>query len=530
MSRLISFLVGRRIGNSPPPRFLKFRSSKGFILTTICLAVFTDIFLYGIIVPVVPFAISDRAHVPEGEVQYWVSVLLSVYGAALLVISPLAGWYADQTTSRREPLLIGLIALTASTVMFCFARSIGILLAARVLQGMSAGVVWTVGQALLVDTVGQKDIGQTMGWVSISMSVGILIAPLLGGVLYEKTGYYSVFYLCFALLALDVLLRLLLVEKKVALQWADVVDVEYLEEGTTAASEHTLGEESHKAAERDVEKTGGRAKNTESSEKRPASSPPASTTTDLPNLEQPTPESQSRWSKLPPVITLLASPRLVSALWGCLVQAALMTSFDTVIPLFTQRVFNWNSIGAGLIFLNIFIPGFSAPLVGWASDKYGPRWLVVTGFLLAVPLWILLRFVTYNSIGQKVLLCALLSLLGVALCIAMTPLMAEITYVVEAKERERPGRYGNTGAYAQAYGLFVTAFAAGTMIGPLWSGMIETRAGWGTMTWTLALLCAAGAVPTLIWTGGLITDDNAKSGEERALGKPLRTVQADETV
>ena len=44
------------------------------------------------------------------------------------------------------------------------------------------------------------------------------------------------------------------------------------------------------------------------------------------------------------------------------------------------------------------------------------------------------------------------------------------------------------------------------------------KSGWGTMGWSLALLSFAGALPVAIWTGGLITRVNAKSGEERAVG------------
>ena len=112
--------------------------------------------------------------------------------------------------------------------------------------------------------------------------------------------------------------------------------------------------------------------------------------------------------------------------------------------------------------------------------------------------------------------------------------MAEITYVVEAKEKAYPGRYGSNGAYAQAYGLFVTAFAAGTLIGPLWAGYVRDAAGWGTMTWTLGLYCFAGAVPCLIWTGGFITEKNAKTAAERAVGGPPvsseRTSEGDNVV
>jgi len=431
-------------------------------------------------------------------VQKWVSVLLAVYGASLLVGSPLAGWYADRSSSRRLPLLFGLLALAGSTVMLCLARTVALLVVGRLLQGLAAAIVWTVGTALLVDTVGQKEIGQTLGYVSLSMSLGVLVAPLLGGVVYSKAGYYAVYYMAFGLIVLDIILRLLLIEKKIANQWN--VDEATDSEDISAAK-----------AEKEKEV-----------EKRPDAS------NSEPVHPQPPTESPEINPRIPPVFTLLASRRLLTALWGCIVQGSLMTAFDSVVPLFVQRTFHWDSTGAGLVFLAVMVPGFVAPAVGWASDKYGPRWLCVGGFIFAIPFWVLLRLVDHDNIRQKVLFCALLALIGVSLTLVMPPLMAEMTYVVEAKERERPGRYGKTGAYAQAYGLFIAAFAAGTLIGPLWSGYVETTAGWGTMAWSLGLLSFAGAVPCLIFTGGYIKDRNAKSGEERAVGKSALATQSQE--
>ncbi|KFY37371.1 hypothetical protein V494_04773, partial [Pseudogymnoascus sp. VKM F-4513 (FW-928)] len=184
-----------------------------------------------------------------------------------------------------------------------------------------------------------------------------------------------------------------------------------------------------------------------------------------------------------------------------------------------SRIFGWSPIGAGLIFIPILVPSFASPLFGAISDKYGPRWLAVSGFMLAVPCLVLLRLVDHNTTRQVVLLCALLAILGTAMAIVMPPLMAEITYIVEAKEVRSPGIFGAKGAYAQAYGLFVMAFAGGCLIGPIWAGFVYDNSGWGTMGWSLAILSAGGAVPVLIWTGGLVTRDNAKTGAERAAGK-----------
>ncbi len=113
----------------------------------------------------------------------------------------------------------------------------------------------------------------------------------------------------------------------------------------------------------------------------------------------------------------------------------------------------------------------------------------------------LLRFVTHNSLKQIVLLCALLALIGCSLTLLIAPLMAEIAHVVAEKEAGNPSAFGGRGAYAQAYGLYNCAFAAGTLIGPIWGGFMLSNLGWGTMSWTLGLLSIVTAVPTMIYVG-----------------------------
>ena len=338
----------------------------------------------------------------------------------------ICGWLADRSPSRRLPLLVGLLTLGGATILLCLGSSIGVLVTGRLLQGFSAAIVWTVGLALLVDTVGQKDVGMVMGHVFLAMSLAYLIAPLLGGIVYAQAGYYAVFYLAFGVIALDIILRLLLIEKKIAKRWLDIPG---LPQQTATATLSALQEQ----------------------EMVPVPT------------QQPPPTAlrirlSGATSSIPPVFTLLTSRRLLTALWGCLVQAALTTAFDTVLPLRLQAIFHWSSTGAGLIFLPLVIPSLVSPLVGSLSDRFGPRYLACTGFLLTAPFLILLRLVVYDTIGQKVLLCALLAFIGFGLGAIMIPLMAEVSYVVEAKERKRPGCFGERGAYAQGYALVCLQF------------------------------------------------------------------------
>ncbi|KAL9050438.1 MAG: hypothetical protein Q9206_005096, partial [Seirophora lacunosa] len=190
----------------------KLRSSDGFIIFVVGVAVFTDMMLYGLLVPILPYVLSDRVGVPQEDVQKWNSLLLGSFGGALTIGSLVIGWIGDRVRSRQTPFLFGLIAVGLSTLAISLTRSITILLVARILQGFSGAVVSTVGYAILFDVVGSEKIGRAMGFVSMSQSFGLLVGPAVGGVLYEwGGGYFNTFIPAFVLIVLEIVLRGLVV-------------------------------------------------------------------------------------------------------------------------------------------------------------------------------------------------------------------------------------------------------------------------------------------------------------------------------
>jgi MFS family permease len=201
---------------SKKPMGLKWRSNTLFILSTVAIALFTDLFLYGIIVPILPFILNDRLSLPHSQIQTYTSILLACYAGASVLFSIPAGVIADKLPARQLPFLVGLVALLMSTILLAVGQSIGALILARLLQGTSGAVVWTVGMALIMDTVGSKNLGVTIGSIFGIISVGELVAPILGGILYKKAGNGAVFAMAFGLLAIDFIMRLFLIEKKVA--------------------------------------------------------------------------------------------------------------------------------------------------------------------------------------------------------------------------------------------------------------------------------------------------------------------------
>lgn len=381
---------------------------------------------------------------------------------------------------------MGLLALGGSTAMLCAGSSLVVLLLGRVFQGLSAAVVWTVGLALMSDTVKKEDIGQAMGYVGTAFSVGALAGPLLGGVVYASAGYYAVFAMGFAIIGLDILLRLLLIEKSVAAQWSET--------GTQTESSVVSSSPENDLAHQDASK----------GENQPVATLP------VPNLlsrsEKPG-NAAKLISRVPVLIRLLFIPRMLVSLFGCFAQASSLGAFDGTLPLFVKNTFHWDSTGAGLIFSCLVVPSLLAPVFGFISDRYGShgsRALTAIGFLAAVPFWVCLRFVTHDSMSQKVLLCALLSSIGFCLTMVMAPLMAEIDHTIEVEEKRIPDVFGKRSAAAQGFGLLNAAFAIGTLVGPLWAGFIVQGSGWGSMGWSLGLLSGVAALATFWWTGGRI--------------------------
>ena len=309
----------------------------------------------------------------------------------------------------------------------------------------------------------------------------------MGGIVLARAGYDAVFAITLGLIGLDILLRFVMVERHAAQN-----------NGPSSDSDRTLQE---------VPIANSATSASSGISPLSVQEPPNLTVSLNGPHETVSPIEASRATthraRLPAIITLLSSKRLLAALAGTLVEGAIFSGLETVLPLELSAAFGWNSEGAGLIFLPVTVTSFLGPVVGRICDKYGARFLILFGFLIQCPSLVLLRLVDHNTISQKVLLCVLLTSIGCCITLTIDPMMAEIAYSVEEKAKKEPERYKKANAaYAQAFALFTMAFSLGNTLGPLLAGLVRDAAGWGTMAWTLGLVSGVIAVPTGIWCGG----------------------------
>ena len=116
-----------------------------------------------------------------------IGLLFASFGVTLLTVSIPMGAISDRI-GRKGPMVGGLVALAAATLLFAFADSLPWLFAARLVQGAADAVTWVVGFALIADLYDADERGRVSGIVMSGTSFAVMVGPTLGGWLYELGG------------------------------------------------------------------------------------------------------------------------------------------------------------------------------------------------------------------------------------------------------------------------------------------------------------------------------------------------------
>jgi DHA1 family multidrug resistance protein-like MFS transporter len=162
---------------------------KTIIFLLVSAAIFTDMMVYSLVIPVLPsYSLS------LGADQFTIGVVFGAFSVALLAFSIPIGLLSDRT-GRRPIMVIGMLTLAAANIVFALSDNVYILILARLIQGMSGAATWSAGLALLADTYGPEERGEKLGFAMSVMCVGMLIGPVIGGIIYEHLGYAPTFIL-----------------------------------------------------------------------------------------------------------------------------------------------------------------------------------------------------------------------------------------------------------------------------------------------------------------------------------------------
>jgi MFS family permease len=259
--------------------------------------------------------------------------------ATAFICCPVFGYIVDVAPTRRLPYVLGLIFLGASMGLLWAARSTAMFVTARLLQGGATAMVAVAGLALLTDSVPLDNLGQTIGYQGSAVALGFLLGPLLGGIIYDKVGYNAVFGMSFALVGLDLIMRVLVVEKKVASRWVEDPSTE----GSSSTSSATIRPKKNDAGRSigspltapssSASSTTIRANGYQTFADTPSTGSDADTEAETANeCEHGHTHGYNGESiHAPPTLIQIAKqPRVVISSFGLLVQGLLFSAFDAV--------------------------------------------------------------------------------------------------------------------------------------------------------------------------------------------------------
>ena len=255
---------------------------------------------------------------------------------------------------------------------------------------------WKVGGALTFD--------ERIGFVLSGMHFGLLLSPFLAGAVYERAGYNAVFAVILGVIAFDFVLRVAMIEKRVAARWLE----------SDTFPEAVVSSRESGPWNSDSESFSGSPTATEDEEANGHYFAPDENSHLLPSNRPDSHGKNKTWfaSKLPTAAALFSSPRLNAAVFGGFSHTMLIVAFDAILPLFVMKTFHWKATASGLIFLAITVPSLLSTFIGMLSDRYGARITSLSGFAVVTPALGLLGLCKDDSVGSQALLVVLLVLIG----------------------------------------------------------------------------------------------------------------------
>lgn len=120
----------------------------------------------------------------------WV-VLAYLLGMTTLSVS--AGRLGD-LWGRRRLLLAGTFLFSLAATVCGAADHLGVLIAARAVQGLAAAIMLALAFALAGEIVPKEQLGATLGVLATMSAVGTALGPSLGGLLIATPGWRAVFF------------------------------------------------------------------------------------------------------------------------------------------------------------------------------------------------------------------------------------------------------------------------------------------------------------------------------------------------
>jgi EmrB/QacA subfamily drug resistance transporter len=120
--------------------------------------------------------------------------VVTAYLLAVCAAQPATGWLADRF-GRKRVFLVSLVCFTMASALCGLAPTLGLLIAARVLQGLGGGALIPLGMAMALEFFPVDKRGRAMATWGMAAMVAPATGPILGGWLISAASWHWLFFI-----------------------------------------------------------------------------------------------------------------------------------------------------------------------------------------------------------------------------------------------------------------------------------------------------------------------------------------------
>lgn len=125
----------------------------------------------------------------SGAVEWVIIAYLVVTAGVLLTVGRLA-----DSIGRKPIWIAGLLIFTAGSALSGASVSLGMLIAARALQGLGGAFILAISPAMLTSAFPAHERGRALGLNAVIVALGVSVGPTLGGIITENFSWNWIFY------------------------------------------------------------------------------------------------------------------------------------------------------------------------------------------------------------------------------------------------------------------------------------------------------------------------------------------------
>ncbi len=177
--------------------------TKRFIL--LCASNFLFFMSFFLLLPTLPVYLVENLKASEDQV----GLIMGIFTIAAVFARPLTGYLMD-LKNQKALFLIAIIVFVVATFGYLVAQTVLFVFLIRFIYGFGFGMSTTAGGTMAAEWIPEERRGEGLGYYGTFIMVAMSVGPVVGVYVAAQTSYQGMFWFCFALSVIGLIMASLL--------------------------------------------------------------------------------------------------------------------------------------------------------------------------------------------------------------------------------------------------------------------------------------------------------------------------------